>query len=173
MSGQSTSVFGTYRTATQAELAVERLIQADFTDDAISLLLPSNRTSSGLDDGRARGTAEKRATGITAGGVIGGSLGVLAGLCALAIRGSGPRIAARRMIGALADVGLNGAVGGVLLRAFIGMGIPESGVKHHQSDVNQDGVLLFAHCDLSEQITKAKAILKSTGAQDISLVDEV
>jgi hypothetical protein len=35
-----------------------------------------------------------------------------------------------------------------------------------------DGVQLTVHCDTSEEITRAKDLLKQTGAQDISSVEE-
>jgi hypothetical protein len=94
-------------------------------------------------------------------------LGLLAGIGALAIPGLGPFIAAGPIMGALAGVGAGGAVGG-LVGALVGMGIPEFEAKRYEGRVKDGGVLLSVHCDTAEQITRAKDILKRTGAEDIS-----
>jgi hypothetical protein len=48
------------------------------------------------------------------------------------------------------------------------MGIPEYEAKRYEGRIKEGGVLLSAHCDTSEQITLAKAILKQMGAEDIA-----
>jgi len=58
-------------------------------------------------------------------------------------------------------------VGGVA-GALIGMGIPEYEAKRYEGRIKEGGVLLSAHCDTSEEITRAKDILKQTGAEDIA-----
>jgi len=70
-------------------------------------------------------------------------------------------------MGALAGIGVGGAVGG-LVGALVGMGIPEYEAKRYEGRVKDGGVLLSAHCDTSEEITRAKDVLKRTGAGDIS-----
>jgi hypothetical protein len=48
------------------------------------------------------------------------------------------------------------------------MGIPEYEAKRYEGHIKEGGVLLSVHCDTSEEITRAKGLLKHTGAQDIS-----
>jgi len=67
----------------------------------------------------------------------------------------------------LAGLGIGGAVGG-LIGALVGMGIPEYEAKRYEGRVKDGGVLLSAHCDSSEEISRAKDILKATGAEDIA-----
>jgi hypothetical protein len=55
--------------------------------------------------------------------VIGGTIGVLVGVGALAIPALGPFIAAGPIMAGLAGLGVGGAVGG-LVGALVGMGIP-------------------------------------------------
>jgi hypothetical protein len=74
-------------------------------------------------------------------------------------------------MGALAGLGVGGAVGG-LIGALVGMGIPEYEAKRYEGRIKQGGVLLSVHCDTSDQITRAKDLLKHTGAQDISSAGE-
>ena len=68
---------------------------------------------------------------------------------------------------ALAGLGVGGAVGGII-GALVGMGIPEYQAKRYEGHIKAGGVLLSVHCDTSEEITRAKDLLKHTGAQDIS-----
>lgn len=72
------------------------------------------------------------------GGVVGGTLGLLAGIGALAIPGVGPFIAAGPIMGALAGIGVGGAVGG-LIGALVGMGIPEYEAKRYEGRLKDGG----------------------------------
>ena len=72
---------------------------------------------------------------------------------------------------ALAGLGVGGAVGG-LVGALVGMGIPEYEAKRYEGRVKDGGVLLSVHCATSEEITRAKDILKRTGAEDIASTGE-
>ena len=171
MAGKNTSVFGIYRTVAQAEAAVDRLMQVGFTNDAISVLLPDEKSSREFAHEKNTKAPEGTATGATTGGVIGGTLGLLAGIGALAIPGVGPFIAAGPIMGALAGIGVGGAVGGIV-GALIGMGIPEYEAKRYEGRIKEGGVLLSAHCDTSEQINRAKDVLKNSGAEDISSTGE-
>jgi tetrahydromethanopterin S-methyltransferase subunit C len=114
---------------------------------------------------------EGTTAGVTAGGVIGGSLGVLAGIGALAIPGVGPLIAAGPIMAGLAGLGVGGAVGG-LVGALVGMGIPEYEAKRYEGQVKGGGTLLSVHCDTAEQISRAKDLLRGTGATDIASTGE-
>jgi hypothetical protein len=108
---------------------------------------------------------------VTTGGVVGGTLGLLAGIGALAIPGVGPFIAAGPIMGALAGLGVGGAVGG-LIGALVGMGIPEYEAKRYEGRIKEGGVLLSVHCDTADQIKRAKELLKNAGAEDISSTGE-
>jgi uncharacterized membrane protein len=167
MAGKKTAVFGIYHNANQAERVVERLRKEGFSNDDISVLLQDNQGSKDFAHEKNTKAPEGTTTGVTTGGVIGGTLGLLAGIGALAIPGVGPFIAAGPIMGALAGLGVGGAVGG-LIGALVGMGIPEYEAKRYEGHIKEGGVLLSVHCDTSDQITRAKDLLKHTGAQDIS-----
>ena len=106
-------------------------------------------------------------TGVGVGGTVGGTLGLLAGIGALAIPGVGPLIAAGPIMGALAGLGVGGAVGG-MVGALVGMGIPEYEAKRYEGRVKDGGILLSVHCNSSQEISRAKEILKSTGGDDVA-----
>jgi hypothetical protein len=72
---------------------------------------------------------------------------------------------------ALAGIGVGGTVGG-FTGALIGLGIPEYEAKRYEGLVKKGGILLSVHCDSSDWVKKAKAILPSTGAEDISSTGE-
>ena len=52
------------------------------------------------------------------------------------------------------------------------MGIPEYEAKRYEGRLKEGGVLLSVHCDTSEEITRAKDLLKRTGANDIASAGE-
>src|SRR5450432_1108604 len=171
MAGKNTAVFGIYKTSAQAERAVDRIAAAGFSHNDISVLLPDIHSSKEFAHEKNTKAPEGTTAGVTSGGVVGGALGLLAGIGALAIPGVGPLIAAGPIMAALAGVGIGGTVGG-LIGALIGMGIPEFEAKRYEGRVKDGGILLSAHCDNSDDITRAEAILKSSGAEDISSTGE-
>jgi hypothetical protein len=171
MAGKNTAVFGIYKTSAQAEHAVDRLLAAGFANGDISVLLPDQQSSKEFAREKNTKAPEGTAVGVTAGGAIGGTLGLLAGLGALAIPGVGPLIAAGPIMGALAGLGVGSAAGG-LVGALVGMGIPEYEAKRYEGSVKAGGVLLSVHCDSSAEIDSAKEVLKASGAEDISSAGE-
>jgi hypothetical protein len=171
MAGKNTAVFGIYPSVTQAEMAVDRIIGAAFSSNDISVLLPDNQSSKEFAHEKNTKAPEGTATGVATGGVIGGTLGLLAGIGALAIPGVGPFIAAGPIMGALAGAGAGGAVGG-LIGALVGMGIPEYEAKRYEGRVKAGGVLLSIHCNSSEEVSRAKELLRATGAEDIASAGE-
>ena len=167
MAGKKTAVFGIYPSRLRAEESVDRLLAAGFSNDDISVLLPDNVSSKDFAHKKDTKAPEGTTAGVTTGGVIGGTLGLLAGIGSLAIPGVGPFIAAGPIMGALAGLGVGGAVGG-LIGALVGMGIPEYEAKRYEGRIKEGGVLLSVHCDTSDEIKRAKELLEHTGAQDIS-----
>src|ERR1700680_2933078 len=123
MAGKKRAVLGIYRTRTTAETAVDELISAGFPSADVSVLLPDVQSTKELAHEKNTKAPEGTTTGVAAGGAVGGTLGLLAGIGALAIPGLGPFIAAGPIMGALAGVGVGGAVGG-FVGALIGTGIP-------------------------------------------------
>ena len=171
MNDKKTAVFGLYPSVARAERAVDELVSAGFSNADVSVLMADNQGSKDFAHEKQTKAPEGTTTGVAAGGTIGGTLGLLAGIGALAIPGVGPFIAAGPIMGALAGLGVGGAVGG-LVGALVGMGIPEYEAKRYEGRVKEGGVLLSVHCDTSEEITGAKAILERTGANDIASAGE-
>lgn len=171
MASKNTAVFGIYATPATAENGVDHLVSLGFTNSAISVLMPDDETTRAFAHEKSTKAPEGTTAGVATGGVIGGTLGLLAGIGALAIPGIGPLIAAGPIVAALAGLGAGGAVGGVV-GALVGMGIPEYEAKRYEGAVKDGGTLLSVHCDTSEQISVAKQALRDTGARDISASGE-
>ncbi len=171
MSGKNTAVFGIYRDRQRAEEAVDALRSAGFRNSDVSALLPDNVGTKDFAHEKKTKAPEGATTGVTSGAVLGGALGWLAGVGTLAIPGLGPFIAAGPILGTLAGAGAGGAVGG-LIGALVGMGIPEYEAKRYEGRVREGGILLSVHCDNSDWVSRAKEILKKTGAQDVASTGE-
>jgi len=171
MAGKNTAVFGIYRNRDHVEEGVDVLVNNGFRAEDISVLLPENVGTKEFAAEKHTKAPEGAATGAGTGAVVGGTLGLLAGLGALAIPGLGPFIAAGPIMGALAGAGSGGVVGG-LIGALVGMGIPEYEAKRYEGLIRKGGVLLSVHCDNSEWVKRAKDLLESTGAEDISSAGE-
>jgi hypothetical protein len=172
MSGKKVGVFGIYATRTAVENATDALVRAGFPVTDVSVLLPES-LGGPKDMGTEKATKAPEGTtaGVATGGVIGGALGVLAGVGLLAIPGLGPFIAAGPIMAGLAGLGVGGAVGG-FTGALIGMGIPEFEAKRYEGRLQKGGILLSVHCDTSDEIKRAKEVLKNTGAEDVASTGE-
>lgn len=172
MSGKKEAVFGIYPTRIAVENATDSLIRAGFPAADISVLLPES-LGGPKNVGTEKNTKapEGTTTGVTVGGAIGGVLGVLVGVGTLAIPGLGPFIAAGPIMAGLAGLGVGGVVGGVV-GALVGMGIPEYEAKRYEARLRTGGILLSVHCDTSDDIKRAKEVLKTTGAEDVSSTGE-
>jgi hypothetical protein len=168
---KKTAVFGIYSSLPRADNATDTLVRSGFPAADISALLPDNLDGKEIGTQKATKAPEGAATGAGSGAVLGGALGLLAGIGALAIPGVGPFIAAGPIMAALAGVGVGGAVGG-FTGALIGLGIPEYEAKRYEGRIQKGGILLSVHCDTSDEIKRAKEVMKSTGADDISSTGE-
>jgi hypothetical protein len=171
MAGKNTAVFGIYPSYEAVDRAVDALREAGFRNTDISVLFPENEGTKDFAHEKNTKAPEGVTTGAGTGAVVGGALGWLAGIGALAIPGVGPFIAAGPIMAALAGVGVGGAVGGIA-GALIGLGIPEYEAKRYEGMVRKGGILLSVHSDNSDWTRRAKDILEATGAQDISSTGE-
>ena len=163
---KNTAVFGIYRSRESVEQAVDALRNADFRNTDISVLFSENVGTKDFAHEKHTKVPEGSTAGAGTGAVIGGTLGWLTGIGALAIPGVGPFIAAGPIVAALAGMGAGGVIGGIA-GALVGMGIPEYEAKRYEGRVKEGGILLSVHCDNADWKKRAVEILKQTGATDI------
>jgi hypothetical protein len=171
MAGKNKSVFGIYPSYTTVEMGVDGLKSAGFSNRDISVLFPESAGSKDFAHEKGTKAPEGATAGAGTGIVLGGAMGWLLGVGSLAIPGLGPFIAAGPIMAALAGAGVGGAVGGIA-GALIGMGIPEYEAKRYEGRVKNGGILLSVHCEDSDWTKRAKQVLESTGAQDVSSSSE-
>lgn len=171
MAGKNTAVYGIYGDQLSVENAVDALRGAGFRNTDISVLFPENEGTKDFGLEKQTKAPEGAVSGAGSGAVIGGALGWLAGIGALAIPGIGPFIAAGPIIGMLSGIGVGGAIGG-LTGALIGLGIPEYEAKRYEGRIRKGGTLMSVHCDDGEWTKRAKEILAATGAEDIASASE-
>jgi len=165
------SVFCIATTRSQADLIVNRLQSSGFSSNDISVLFPDKETTRDFAHEKNTKAPEGIATGAGTGGVVGGALGWLAGIGALAIPGAGPFIAAGPILAALSGAAVGATVGGIA-GGLIGLGIPELEAKRYEGKVKAGNILLSVHTENSEEIKAAEKIFKDAGAQDICTTGE-
>ncbi len=171
MAGAKTAVFGIFSSRAGAETAVETLSKDGFPISDISVLVPETIGDKDMGTEKATKAPEGAAAGAGSGALLGGALGLLAGMGALAIPGVGPLIAAGPIMAALAGIGVGGAVGG-FTGALIGLGIPEFEAKRYEGRLQKGGILLSVHCDSSDEVEIAKQIMERLHAEDVSSTTE-
>lgn len=171
MAGKNTAVFGIFQDRIQVERAIDQFRQAGFRSNDVSVLFPDVTSTKEFAHEKHTKAPEGAAAGAGTGAVVGGTLGWLVGIGALAIPGLGPFIAAGPIMAALAGAGVGGAVGG-LTGALIGMGIPEYEAKRYEGIVKKGGILVSVHSDNSEWTDRAKKIFKELGAEDVDSTGE-
>jgi hypothetical protein len=171
MAVKNIAVFGIYPDQLTAEDAVDTLKDAGFRNTDISVLFPDNQGTKDFAHEKHTKAPEAAVTGGSSGAIIGGALGWLAGIGALAIPGAGAFIAAGPLMGMLGGIGVGSAIGG-LTGALIGLGIPEYEAKRYEGRVKRGSILLSVHCDDTDWSRRAKNILTQTGAEDVASTGE-
>ena len=165
------AVFCTVDTESQATQVVDALKAAGFEKNNISALFPDKAGSRDFAHEKHTKAPEGATTGAGSGAVLGGALGWLAGIGALAIPGVGPFIAAGPIMAALSGAAIGGTVGGVT-GALVGMGIPEYEAKRYEGKVKAGNILISVHTEDGAQRSRAKAIFEGANAHDISSTGE-
>ena len=120
---------------------MERLKNANFSNNDISVLFPDKETTLDFATRNTPRRPKALPPGQAPGGVVGGALGWLAGIGALAIPGVGPFIAAGPILAALSGAAAGATAGGIV-GGLIGLGIPEPGAKRYESKIKQGNLLL-------------------------------
>lgn len=166
-------VFGIFDNRTSLENCVSNLRAEGFRPEDVSVLMAEKGDTMTFAHEKGTKAPEGAAIGGGAGALLGGTLGWLVGIGAIAtIPALGPLVAAGPIMAALAGVGVGGAVGGVA-GALGGIGIPEYEAKRYEKFVQDGGILLSVHVDDGDWKDKAQDILEAAGARDISSTSEV
>src|SRR5688572_19600915 len=165
------AIIGLVTSQAQAERIVDQLQSASFSSNDISVLFPDKQGTRDFAHEKNTKAPEGAVTGAGAGGVVGGTLGLLAGIGALAIPGVGPFIAAGPIMAALSGAAAGAAVGGVA-GALIGMGIPELEAKQYEGKLKAGNILMSIHVEDANERKRAKETLEKCGAKDVATASE-
>src|SRR6202050_2830296 len=138
------------QTRGQAEAVVDQLHRAGFTSNDISVLFPDKTGTKDFAHEHNTKAPEGAIGGAGIGGVAGGTIGLLAGIGALAIPGLGPFIAAGPIMAALSGGAIGAGVGG-LTGALVGLGIPEYEAKRYEGKVKEGGILISVHSENNDE----------------------
>jgi hypothetical protein len=165
------SVVGIVATKAQAQRIVDELQTIGVSTSEVSALFPDKDGERDFAHENHTKAPEGAIAGVGAGGLLGGTLGLLAGIGAVAIPGVGPLIAAGPLLGALSGAATGAAVGGIA-GALIGLGIPELEAKAYEGKIRDGNVLLAVHAETSDIEKKIKDIFKRNNAQDVHATSE-
>src|ERR671925_1250256 len=165
------AVFCLAQTEAQAIRIVDQLRAAGFSSNDISVLFPDKTGTRDFAHEQHTKLPEGATTGAGAGGVLGGALGWLVGIGAIAIPGLGPFIAAGPIMAALSGAAAGAALGGVT-GALVGYGIPEYEAKRYEGKLKEGNLLISVHTDDSTERDRAKTIFEEAGAEDIAYTEE-
>ncbi|MDD1605860.1 MAG: hypothetical protein LUO95_02540 [Methylococcaceae bacterium] len=165
------AVFCIAKNIDQAEIIVDRLKLAGFSNNDISVLLPDKSGTKDFAHEKHTKAPEGAAIGGVAGISLGAVIGLLAGIGSIAIPGVGPFIAAGPIMGALSGAAVGAATGG-LMGGLVGLGIPEYEAKRYEGKIIGGSALISVHTDSSEALSQVKEIFEDAHAEDISSTGE-
>jgi len=160
------SVMCIVETQGSAEQLVDQIEGAGFPRGDVSVLFPSKSGTKDFAHEQNTKAPEGAVAGVSAGGVVGGTLGLLAGIGALAIPGLGPFIAAGPLLAALSGAAAGATVGGIT-GALVGMGIPEMEAKRYEGKIKGGNILISVHTNSGEEQKRVEDSFKKNGAKDI------
>jgi hypothetical protein len=155
----------------QAEAIVGELHRSGFSTNDVSVLFPNKEGTKDFAHEHHTKAPEGAIAGVGAGGAVGGTLGLLAGIGALAIPGLGPFIAAGPVLAALSGAAAGAAVGGIG-GALVGLGIPEIEAKRYEGKIKGGNILISVHTEGSEDVKRAKQIFEDARAEDVCATTE-
>jgi hypothetical protein len=162
-----TTITATFHDRAATERAIDDLTAANIPRDDISIVM-SSETRKRYFPGEENVHGANIAKGAAGGGVIGGSLGAIAGgfLISGAITvatggAAAPFLIAGPIAGALAGGGAGAAVGSII-GALVGAGVPEAEASAIESEVKRGGVIIAVRTDEGREAI-ARALLTRDG----------
>jgi hypothetical protein len=154
-----------------AERVVDALQAEAVSPSDISVLMPDKRGTRDFAHEHHTKAPEGAVAGVGAGGLVGGTIGLLAGIGALAIPGVGPLIAAGPLMATLSGAAAGAALGGVT-GALVGLGIPELEAKTYEGKIRGGNILIAVHAADGDAAKRIKAIFERAHAHDVAVTGE-
>jgi hypothetical protein len=159
---QEFKVLGIADSYTDAEAMIQALHNAGFPLDRISALLNDKSATADFAHDHSTRYPEGAINGATSGSVLGGALGLLAGIGLSAIPGLGPIIGTGPLMGALSGVAFGGLAG-----ALVGFGMPEMHAKTYERELHAGHLLLAIHVQDANRAAQAAEVLSNERARHV------
>jgi hypothetical protein len=167
----SYSVYCIANSDAQAVRIANRLRQSGFSANDISVLAPDRSGTRDFGHQIATKAPEGTVAGGGTGALLGGALGWLAGIGALAVPGVGPLIAAGPILAMLSGAALGGALGG-FTGALVGAGIPEFEARQFEGRLREGNILISVHAEDSDEASRIRQVFKEEKAENITASSE-
>ena len=156
------SVVAVFDRFEDADAAAQALQRAGYPADQISVVQGPAGTPPAISASDTK-TGQGAATGVVAGAVIGGAIG----LGALALTGIGAVLAAGPIMAALAGTVAGGAVG-ALVGSLAGLGVPKEQAEQYEAAVRAGGILVAVRADDEAEAGQASDLLRQHNARDVN-----
>jgi len=168
MTGRET-IAALFQDRAAAERAISDLKDAGFTGSEIGIAMRDRDAQGELVSDTGTQAAETGLKGAIGGGALGGVLGFLVGLGALAIPGVGPVVAGGLLASAFGIAGgtavagaTMGATAGGIVGSLVGLGIPDDEAKYFEKGFHSGSVLVTVKAG-GARVMNALAILERNG----------
>ena len=165
------AVFGIADSEARAERIVADLREAGIQPGAVSVLFPDRTGTREFRHDAHTKAPEGGTAGFGSGVLLGGAVGWLSGVGAIAIPGLGAFIAAGPILATLSGMAAGGAFGGVS-GALIGYAVPEFEATLYESKLRDGNYLISVHTTSVDQQAAVRQILCRNDATDVSQREE-
>ncbi len=153
-----------------AEAALTQLRDSGFDMDKVSVVNKESETGemqgAAVNSSKDNQVADAAGTGATVGGIGGGAVGLIGSLGILAIPGVGPIAELGVVLANTVFAGALGAVGGGLVGALVGWGLPKDQAKYYSDRVNKSGDYLVLIEGDANTLRTAENILQNNRIND-------
>jgi hypothetical protein len=166
------AVFCVADNRTKAIQILESLRSVGFRESECSLVMAGQEGKHNLTIEGHTKAPEGATVGGGSGLLLGGALGWMVGIGALAIPGLGPFIAAGPIMAALGGAAIGSAAGGVT-GALIGYGFTEYEAKEYETHLSEGRALISVRVASNDEAERAKQIMQDGDAKNISIKDVV
>jgi len=162
------TIVGIFDDVNGAQTTIAELEGKGFEREAISIVarsIPAPAPDVTENGEEPAGGVDPATSGAETGAILGGTLGVFAGIAALALPGLGAILAAGPLLAALTGAGIGAAAGG-LLGALTNAGIPEERAVHYAEAVHRGSTLVAVTVD-DDIAAEVAELMRRHGGGDI------
>ncbi|HXA28097.1 MAG TPA: general stress protein [Candidatus Angelobacter sp.] len=158
------SVVGVYDDMAQAEKAIQQLIDAGLARGNVSVIGQGLQSEARVNGFVTTGDVAK--TGAKVGAWVGGIFGLLTGVAVLFVPGVGPIVALGPLAGAALGAAETATFTGIV-GAIFGHFLAKQHIPKFEAHLRAGRYLLVVHGS-NDEVARARQIMQSTGAKDIT-----